>query len=243
MSYLYTTIAWQAPLRTAAKFVLVSLADQANDEGFCWPSVSRLCARVALSERAVQGALNELVELGYLVRHLRPSRSTYYQLLDPAASAPSTATDPAASAPSTPQHLRVDPAASAPITIKELSVESSRGPVFSAKPKKARTRKGEVTLSDWAKSVGQDQELIPADHPARKFAAAAGIPDGWVALAWKAFSEQHLTSGKRYRDWGAAFANAVRGNWMKIWFMHDDGTWRLTTAGHGLDRAMNGGSP
>lgn len=240
MSYVFTTIAWQAPLRTAAKFVLVSLADQANDDGYCWPSVAKLSIRTALSERAVQGALAELVDAGYLVRHLRTGRSTYYQLLTPAACAPRTECTPAGAAPPPPQHVHPTPAGGAPITTKELSVEPSKGRSSPAEPKK-RTRKQELSLRDWIAQQPKGQELIGPEHPARVFAAKAGIPEGWVALAFRAFTDKHLDSDKRYKDWGQAFANAVRGNWEKVWYMHEDGTWRLTTVGHGLDRAVNGG--
>lgn len=120
---------------------------------------------------------------------------------------------------------------------KKSTKETGSSP---AKPKKRKAGKAEVTLREWA-AARADQELIPQDHPARKFAAAAGIPDGWVALAWHAFAEQHKDGDKTYKDWGLAFANAVRGNWMKVWFMPEEGTWRLTSVGHALDRAVNGG--
>lgn len=240
MSYLFTTIAWQAPLRTAAKFVLVSLADQANDEGYCWPSIGKLCQRTALSERTVQAALNELVEGGYLIRHLRPSRSTYYQLTNPATSAGSGNANPANAAGSTPRDLRVNPATVAPITIKELSVEPSGGDSSPGNPKK-RTRKQELTLREWIAQQPKGQELIGPEHPARVFAAKAQIPEGWVALAFKAFTDKHLDSDKRYKDWGQAFRNAVAGNWEKVWFMAESGQWMLTTVGHALDRVVNGG--
>lgn len=51
----------------SAKLVLVSLADQANDEGLCWPSIESLSTRTCLCERAVQKALKALREAG-LVR-------------------------------------------------------------------------------------------------------------------------------------------------------------------------------
>jgi len=41
--------------------VLVALADQANDDGICWPSVGSISRRTRLSERTVQRALRSLV--------------------------------------------------------------------------------------------------------------------------------------------------------------------------------------
>jgi len=44
--------------------VLLCLADHANDEGRCWPSLERLAKRARLSERQVRRVLDALVELG-----------------------------------------------------------------------------------------------------------------------------------------------------------------------------------
>jgi len=41
--------------------VLVALADQANDDGICWPSVGSICRRTRLGERTVQRTLRDLV--------------------------------------------------------------------------------------------------------------------------------------------------------------------------------------
>lgn len=114
-------------------------------------------------------------------------------------------------------------------------------PASPAEPKKRKPRKSDLTLREWIAGQPKGDELIGPDHPSRKFAREAGIPDGWVALAFRAFTDKHLASDKRYKDWGAAFRNAVAGNWEKVWFMHEDGQWRLTTVGHGLDRVVNGG--
>lgn len=53
---------WKLPVPQAAKFVLISLADQANDDGICWPSVSFICERTSLCDRAVQKSLKWLSE-------------------------------------------------------------------------------------------------------------------------------------------------------------------------------------
>ena len=240
MSYLFTTIAWQAPLRTAAKFVLVSLADQANDEGYCWPSVAKLCKRVAMTDRGVQRLLLELEDAGYLVRHLRTGRSTYYQLLTPDHQSGCVDKTPDHGSGLPPTTSRDTPDHGSGRTIKELPVEPSKGRSSPAKPKN-RTRKQELTLREWIAQQPKGVELIGPEHPARVFAAKAQIPEGWVALAFKAFTDKHLDSGKRYKDWGQAFRNAVAGNWEKVWFMAESGQWMLTTVGHALDRVVNGG--
>ncbi|WP_338918976.1 helix-turn-helix domain-containing protein [Pseudomonas fluorescens] len=62
----------------AQKSVLISLADNANDDGACWPSVARIAERTCLSERAVRNALRWLEEAKVLTAHMRAGRSTWY---------------------------------------------------------------------------------------------------------------------------------------------------------------------
>jgi hypothetical protein len=48
--------------------VLLALADWANDEGHCWPTIPRLSAKARLSDRAVQHILGRLIETGRIKR-------------------------------------------------------------------------------------------------------------------------------------------------------------------------------
>jgi hypothetical protein len=70
--------AFRTSLPSTQKFVLVALADIANDHGECYPSVATLMERCSLSERAVQGALSALEAQHFLRRELRCGRSTVY---------------------------------------------------------------------------------------------------------------------------------------------------------------------
>ena len=66
------------PMSPSQKAVLISLADQANDDGVCWPSVGTIAKRTCLSERAVQDALAWLQTAGALLREYRANTSTSY---------------------------------------------------------------------------------------------------------------------------------------------------------------------
>lgn len=64
--------------------VLLALADQANDEGVCWPAVSSVARRARLSPRAVQKILARLAAAGHITitnrlggRAGKTSTSTY----------------------------------------------------------------------------------------------------------------------------------------------------------------------
>lgn len=110
----------------AQKSVLISLADNANDDGVCWPSLATIGARTCLSERAVRNALRWLEEVGVLKSNQRFGRSTWYSLT-PAAYAPGSTCPPALDAPSPRQEMPPTPAPGAPRTVKEPSIEPSQG--------------------------------------------------------------------------------------------------------------------
>ncbi len=62
------------------KAVLISLADQASDDGVCWPGVGTIAKRTCLSERAVQDALAWLQAVGLVFREYRANTSTSYTI-------------------------------------------------------------------------------------------------------------------------------------------------------------------
>ncbi len=69
--------AWAATLPPTAKLVLMALADEADDTGFCFPSHRRLVTKCSITDRSVRRILGELADRGFLVvetRH-RPDRS------------------------------------------------------------------------------------------------------------------------------------------------------------------------
>ncbi|MFC3247068.1 hypothetical protein [Chromobacterium piscinae] len=66
-----------------------------------------------------------------------------------------------------------------------------------------------------------------------EYAAQAGIDSEFLRLAWIEFRTTYTDklASKRYVDWRAHFRDAVRRNWYKLWWMKDDGTCELSTAG------------
>lgn len=117
MSVEATAAVWaRRDLTATEKLVAVRLADHASPDGTdAWPAVKRLCADTGLSERAVQGALQRLVEKGALRltgKHRRHHTNVYAVDLTPAPTAPPQQVLPAADAP--PQDVRPTPADAAP---------------------------------------------------------------------------------------------------------------------------------
>lgn len=86
MSIKVMTEVWDSSsAKGSARLVLLSLADHANDEGYCYPSVARLARKSVLSERNVQLVLSELETRGELVRLLGTGRGhvNQYWVLPP----------------------------------------------------------------------------------------------------------------------------------------------------------------
>ncbi len=60
------TWAFKQPLSGHAKVILLALADHADDDGICWPSISKIAAKAYVSERTAQRYIIELTDEGYL---------------------------------------------------------------------------------------------------------------------------------------------------------------------------------
>lgn len=75
------TAAWKVSgLSHTEKLVLLSLSDNANDDGVCWPRIKKMMERCDLSESSVHRSITSLEEVGHIERVLRPGRSTVYKI-------------------------------------------------------------------------------------------------------------------------------------------------------------------
>ena len=142
MSISLMTEAWKSDMPSGRKFVLLSLCDNANDQGECFPSISMIAQRCSMGVRTVQSHIHDLEKMGILSRIERAGRSTIYRIdprrfctPTPADSAPRknctpqiSHPTPADSAPPPPQISHPTPADFAPITIKEPSIEPKGNP-------------------------------------------------------------------------------------------------------------------
>ncbi|MEL7937654.1 helix-turn-helix domain-containing protein [Pseudomonas delhiensis] len=164
MSTIVMTACWPLQgMSPAQKAVLISLADNANDEGVCWPSVARIAERTCLSERAVQTAIKALAAAGALKIESRQGRSTMFTIT-PAAYAPpqemhprksrtpaGNAPTPAAPAPQPPQEMHPTPADAAPRTVREPKPEPTGNllPAGSGQPDEESARQ-EACRAIWS---------------------------------------------------------------------------------------------
>jgi hypothetical protein len=54
--------AWRQQLPSTPKLVLMALADAADDEGICWPSVATIAVKACVSTRTVQRVIQTLIK-------------------------------------------------------------------------------------------------------------------------------------------------------------------------------------
>lgn len=72
--------AWSLTVSPTQKLVALALADHANDDRECWPSLSRLAARTGLSPSAIKDAMNALEQANLVIRDRDSGRKTRYRL-------------------------------------------------------------------------------------------------------------------------------------------------------------------
>lgn len=81
-NYVLTWVWKHAPVNDpTCLLVLASLADQANDDGYCWPSIGSTAKRCRISPRQTQRWISTLIEMGLLVSEERPGTSNMYRIV------------------------------------------------------------------------------------------------------------------------------------------------------------------
>lgn len=126
---------WLLEMPPVPKAVLVSLADNANDHGECWPSIAYTARRTCLSERSVQRAIQWLVTSGLLVVELKTGRSTRYTVTPPSLiSLPPTQRHPR-------QRVTPDGKSGAPVTQSPRGCQ--RGTLTVKEPPLTKSRAGD----------------------------------------------------------------------------------------------------
>lgn len=81
MSNFVLDACWPLELPPCTKFVLISLADHADATGYCWPSISTICAHTCLGRTAVFGAIKHLEDAGLVTVDKSNGRHNRYYLL------------------------------------------------------------------------------------------------------------------------------------------------------------------
>lgn len=133
---------WAISLPDSDKIVLLALADCANDEGGCWPSMATLARKCSKSDRTIQASIKSLVAAGHLTREEKPGKGCYYTVH------PRSGCAPAKAAP--PKRLPVTPEA--------------------ASDKPSRTIITSTVATQPTRSRAKTRFVVPADIPADEWA-------------------------------------------------------------------------
>jgi hypothetical protein len=82
MSIKIMTRVWESGVGPASRrLVLLALADSANDEGVCWPSIATLARKAGIGRTTAEDAVRSLEADGLLVRNRRFNDSNVYRLV------------------------------------------------------------------------------------------------------------------------------------------------------------------
>ena len=196
-------IEWARAQRTGSlttKAVLAYLAERANDDGECWPSVDLIADEMEAGRRTVIRAIGTLAKGGWLTV-ARTGKSNVYRLPLGARAAPVDDSE----VPE--RHLRC--AAAAPEKCQSGTSEVPERHPNLKEPSKNRQRTGEGARkrappatrlpADWMPSV---QEL--------QFARNEGLSDEQINRAVDRFTDHYRGTGRRAADWAAFWRNWVR---------------------------------
>lgn len=180
------------------RLVMLALADHADDDGRCYPSILRLCQRTGLSERAVQTNIRKLVQQGY-IRIIpgggKGNANLYFVSANPAADAPRTKCTPAADAPQTPQQMRANPAADAPEPSGTI-IEPSEEPLVVPQPDDLTPKR--------RRSTSLPTEWVPSDRNIAD-AHARNFTNQEIRHEAERFRDYHLAKGTTFKDWDAGW--------------------------------------
>ena len=177
---------WPLQMPPTAKAVLISLADNANDHGYCWPSISTIAQRTCFSERAIQGAIKWLEATGAVKADRSNGRHTTYVVTPENYKEPAQDMHPAGDAP--PQQVRQPPAGDAPVPPQEMRQPPQEMPTNRQEPSKqpSRNRQKGVTTE-----YPDDFERAWSIYPRH-----AGSSKKDTFKAWNARIKQGATVGE-----------------------------------------------
>jgi TFIIE alpha subunit len=110
-------------------------------------------------------------------------------------------------------------------------------------PRRPRAARDDISLMAFLETCrANGEKAIPEDDPILKYADTLKMDREFIWYAWQEFKSDYADESKKQKDWRAHFRNAVRKNWLKLWFLADDGNWLLTTRGKQVQREHSEGA-
>lgn len=233
MSVRVMTWVWEhSRSRLSARLVLLAIADHANGDGIdAFPSQVQLMRKTGLSERAVQKAIGELVELGELHVSTGGGRghTNRYRVLmverpaedvepvNPAEETPFTGPNPAKKTP-----YNENPAGKTPYSAQETPHDATGNPANFA-PGTKREPRATVKNSPSGSSARTRGTRIPADFAVDDEMRAWAVDEATLATqqppspdSFPDWLDRHT---ERFRDhWrGVSGSRGVKVDWVATW--------------------------
>lgn len=220
----------RGPENPAQRLMMLALADNANDQGVCWPSVATLARKASVVERTARRTLTTLEAEGWVAVTASPGKLNVYRLnlerLDPGDGSLS-GQPPMPTGPRTPTSGVAEPTPLTPTSptpdahVRGTPDADVRGPRTPTSAEPSRTITTTVT-----EPSGGDGSAAPPAKPAPKSKRATARPadfrpsDAHVALAaelgvdlraeWPKFCDHHDARGTTFKDWDAALRTWIR---------------------------------
>lgn len=74
MSIKFMSKAWEQKITPTQKLVFLSLCDNSNDEGLCYPSITNIMLKTGFSNKTIIKTLSELIDLKFIIKHQRAKK-------------------------------------------------------------------------------------------------------------------------------------------------------------------------
>ena len=218
--------AWDQPVAKAAnKLVLLALADHANSDGECWPSMKRIAERSDISPRHVSRAINELIDLGLVEKANRRRHGGQYRGWDYRLNVQRTPASGGPPRPVTSGHGRPSPADTG--VRSEPSENRKEEPLAAAPPKSAAKKDelfeavAEACSIDWRNLTPSGRgPLNKAVKELRDIGVTADDVGGRAAAYKKQYPDAALTPMALTKHW-AALAPVTKTYKESIWETYD----------------------
>lgn len=192
MSVKVMSAVWERDdLDASERLVMLSLADHADDEGVCYPSIARLCKRTSMSDRGIQKVLSRLIDRGFLSVKVGAGRSgsnRYFVNANPEPCSPPNPVHPEPGSPPPPNPVRKTPEPRSPKpsrTINEPSDSNARAALCSVLPDHIADAFIDHRKAKRAKLTDHAAQLIArklGECPDPVAAVELSIMNGWTGV-------------------------------------------------------------
>jgi uncharacterized protein YdaU (DUF1376 family) len=121
---------------------------------------------------------------------------------------------------------------------KPLTINHEESPIPPTGAKAGKEKSSAIALRTYLdRCKAENAKPLPQDDPVFDYAEKVGIPLEFLRLQWHEFKDRYtLPDAKRYKAWKTVFGKSVRGNWFKLWYVAQDGSYALTTVGQQAQR-------